>query len=98
MRGVLTFVFGLVGGVAAGLAAPQVDFDFSVGASPAIPSGSIVQWVDRTHKGDRLDGGVTKVGREPSVPPKGQRIMEGCDPAVSPLSPAAGNVAGRCAA
>jgi hypothetical protein len=95
MRGVLTFVFGLAGGVVVGLAAPQVDFDLSVGATPA---GSAVQWVDRTRKGDRLDSGVTQVGREPTVPPNGQHIMDGCDPAVSPLSPAAVHVAGRCTA
>jgi hypothetical protein len=52
------------------------------------------QWVDRAHKGGRLDMPVMRVGKQP-VPPA--KLMHGCEPAASPLS-ASGEVPGRCAA
>lgn len=94
MRGWVLTVSGLVVGLAIGAAASDLDWGFSVRARPASPPGATTQWVDRTHKGGRLDQAVTRVGKEPTPP---QSIMEGCEAAASPLSPSA-QIPARCAA
>lgn len=94
MRGVFTLSAGMAAGLIIGLAAPHVDWGFSVGARPLAPAGMTSQWVDRSHKGDRLDLPSIRVGKQPVPTPK---LMNGCEPAASPLS-ASGQVAGRCAA
>lgn len=70
----------------------------AVSARPVAGSGAMTQFVDRTHKGDRLSL-PTDVGRQrtPREPPK---VLVGCDPAYSPLltSSAHANTAGRCIA
>jgi hypothetical protein len=61
-----------------------------------------MQWVDRTHKGDRLDrpagydSAVTRVGKTP-VRRANPQMLEGCEPAASTLSPSA-QIAARCTA
>lgn len=97
MRSVLLLFSGLIVGLGIGFAAPDLDLGLAVGARPAVPAGTVVQWVDRTHKGDRLDLSVTRVGREPAPAQKSQKLMDGCEPAASPLSPSA-QIAARCAA
>ena len=97
MRNLVLLASGVVLGLGIGLAAPDLDFGLSVGARPAVPAGSTVQWVDRTHKGDRLDMAVTRVGKQPTPPQQTNKLMDGCEPAASPLS-ASAQVAGRCAA
>jgi hypothetical protein len=95
MRGFVLTVSGLIVGLAVGLAASDVDWGFAVRARPASPAGSTMQWVDRTHKGDRLSPSVTRVGKQPV--PAQQKIMDGCEPAASPLSTSA-QIPARCAA
>src|SRR6185437_2745462 len=51
MRGFVLTLSGLIVGLAMGVAASDVDWGFAVRARPATPAGSVVQWVDRTHKG-----------------------------------------------
>lgn len=94
MRGWFLTVSGLVVGVAIGAAASDFDWGFAVRARTVSPPGATTQWVDRTHKGSRLDQAVTTVGKEPSPP---QGIMEGCEAAASPLS-ASAQIPARCAA
>lgn len=94
MRGLLLLISGLVVGLAVGVTASDVDWGFAVRAGPAAPAGTVIQSVDRTHKGDRLDMSVTRVGKEPIQP---QKLMDGCEAAASPLSRSAQNPA-RCAA
>lgn len=94
MRGVTLLISGLGVGLVAGQAASDLNLGFSVGARTVAPAGSVVQWVDRTHKGDRLGLPMTRVGKQP-LP--AQKIMDGCEPAASPLS-ASAQIAARCAA
>ena len=94
MRGWVLTVSGLIVGVAVGAAASDLDWGFAVRARPAAPAGGTTQWVDRTHKGGRLDQAVTRVGKEPVRP---QSIMDGCEAAASPLS-ASAQIPARCAA
>lgn len=93
MRGVFTLFAGAAGGLVVGLIAPHVDWGFSVGARPLTPAGMTSQWVDRSQKGDRLDMPAIRVGKQPVSTPK---LMNGCEPAASPLS-ASGQTPGRCA-
>jgi hypothetical protein len=81
-------------GLAIGAAASDIDWGFSVRARPASPAGATTQWVDRSHKGSRLDRAETRVGKQPAPV---QKIMEGCEAAVSPLSSSA-QIPARCAA
>jgi hypothetical protein len=76
---------GLVIGTGLGLA---------VGARPVAERGAVIQHVDRTHKGDRLDLPAT-VGI-PSVPQRQMALPEGCEPAFSPLVSAGRSFTGRC--
>ena len=95
MRGFVLTLSGLIVGLAMGVAASDVDWGFAVRARPASPAGSVVQWVDRTHKSDRFAPAVTRVGKEPV--PAQEKIMDGCEPAASPLSTSA-QIPARCAA
>jgi hypothetical protein len=98
MRGIVSY---LLGGILVVLAmdfvAPPVGFGLVVGAWPVAARGTTTQFVDRTHKGDRL-GLPTAIDkrRSPITP---STIMVGCDPAFSPLSTSAQTSAsGRCIA
>ena len=85
-RVLAVLALGLVIGTGLGLA---------VGARPVAERGIIVQHVDRTHKGDRLDLPAT-VGIRP-VPKRQMALPEGCEPAFSPLvSAGRSSVTGRC--
>ncbi len=72
--------------------APPVGLGFVVGATPSSEPNATTQFVDRTHKGDRLSLPAS-VG-EPPLP-----VMIGCDPPFSRLlASARTNVSGRCVA
>lgn len=101
MRGIATYLMaGIMVVLALAFIAPPVGL-VAVDAKPVVKSVEITQFVDRTHKSDRLsqstDVGKQQAPREtPSAPPK---IMIGCDPTFSPLSASArANVSGRCIA
>jgi hypothetical protein len=68
----------------------------TVGARPVSERGAIVQHVDRTNKGDRLNA-RTIVGTERSAPKRQIALPVGCEPAFSPLESAGHpNITGRC--
>jgi hypothetical protein len=72
----------------------------AVGARPVAGSGQIIQYVDRTHKGDRLDLHTT-VGTRSLLPTrkKPEAVPVGCEPVFSPLAASArANYSGRCIA
>ena len=98
MRGIVTYLMaGILAVLVMDFVAPPVGVGLAVDAKPVVKSVEIIQFVDRTNKGDRLSQ-PADVGQQqaPSAPPK---IMIGCDPAFSPLSASArANVAGRCIA
>jgi hypothetical protein len=76
--------------------APQAGFGLDAGARSALEPGAAIQSVDRTRKSDRLT--VPKMAGKRPVPKKPAAVMlVGCEPAFSPLSPAArANFPGRC--
>ena len=68
-------------------------FGLAVRARSVAERGATTQYVDRTHKGDRL--------RVPaaSTVPKAPSVLVACDPPFSSLlAPARGHVPGRCVA
>jgi hypothetical protein len=69
-------------------------FSLAVGARPVTERGAIIQHVDRTHKGDRLDL-PTRIGARPLTDTQ-PAVPVGCDRVFSSLSPAPVNPAGRC--
>jgi len=103
MRG---FAAGMVAGVLAVAATKLIASPGAlplavVGVDPAAAQGAAVQWVDRSHKGDRLDTkGRVFFKREQTRAPKPERILTGCEPGISPLSASAraGNFPRRCVA
>jgi hypothetical protein len=83
-----TLAMGLVTIAGLGLAA---------GARPVPDRDVIIQHVDRTHKGDRLD--LRDTSRRRSKPPESTVVPLGCEPALSPLaSPREARTASRCLA
>ena len=66
----------------------------SAGARPIPERSAIIQHVDRTNKGDRLDLPTT-VGARP-VPKQQMTLPEGCEPVFSPLSTGRPSISGRC--
>ena len=101
MRGVATYLMaGIVILLALNVLAPSMGLGLSVNAWSVVPPGATLQYVDRTRKGDRLDMSVTTVDKRPmQTPSEPAKMMNGCDPAFSPLSTdARANFAGRCAA
>lgn len=68
---------------------------FAVGARP-MPSGRIIQHVDRGHKGDRLDISTRSTGPRPVL--RGPiAVPVGCEPIFSPLVSAGRlGISGRC--
>jgi hypothetical protein len=79
------FVASLGLGVMLGLA---------VGARPVTERGTLTQFVDRTHKGDRLVL-PTDVGTQQAPP---VAVMVGCEPAYSSLLKSTATSSGRCIA
>lgn len=87
-------LLGLFTGFAVAYTGPAFDLGFAVNAAASANPGP-VQSVDRTSKGDRLDRVGTRVGKQP-VP--AQKLLVGCEPAMSPLSHEHVAVPGRCSA
>ncbi len=98
MRGLVSCLLaGILVVLAMEFFAPPVGFGVVVRATPAAEPNAITQFVDRTHKGDRLSL-PTSFGEqrapEPPLP-----AMFGCDPPFSRLlASARTNVSGRCVA
>ena len=72
----------------------------AVGARPVVEPGQLIQHVDRTHKGDRLDLQTSSgSGRLQPTPKQPSRLPEGCEPPISSLA-AGGRFddSGRCLA
>lgn len=104
MRLVVALIIGVIAGFAVSYAAPALDRGFALNAAtPATP----VQIVDRTHKGDRLNGSLareiptTRIGKQPAVigkePAPPQKLLVGCEPVSSPLTGGAqATIPGRC--
>jgi hypothetical protein len=96
MRLLIGLLAGLGAGAALGLSAPALNLGFAVNAWPLAPAGTTLQRVDRTHKGDRLDVPMTRVGKQPVSTPK---VLIGCEPVSSPLAGTMrASIPGRCAA
>ena len=98
MRGFSSYLLaGILVLLAMDFVAPPVGLGFVVGASPVTELSAKTQFVDRTHKGDRLSLPAS-VG-EQTTPTQPPAVLIGCDPAFSPLSASArANVSGRCVA
>lgn len=100
MRG---FAAGLVAGAlimaATKLFALPAMFDDTAGPQAGTRQSAVMQWVDRTHKGDRLDAADYFLP-ERSPARKPERILTGCEPVISPLSVSARatNFPRRCVA
>lgn len=71
-----------------------------VGAQTVGGGRSAVQWVDRAHKGNRLDLRNARGGERRQPMKAREKIISGCEPVFSPLaqSTRADNFAGRCVA
>jgi hypothetical protein len=74
---------------------------YAVGARPADERIAIIQHVDRSNKGDRLDLrlGTQRVPKTTigiQTPAKSEPIPIGCDPAFSPLNKGDANFPARC--
>jgi len=96
MRLLIGLVAGLIAGGALGLWAPALNWGFAVNAGTVAPAGTTLQSVDRSHKGDRLDVPMTRVGKQPVTTPK---VLIGCEPVSSPLAGTArASIPGRCSA
>ena len=102
MRGLtLYFLAGILVVLAWEFVAPPVGFSLmrgawpAAGASPAVTTRyeTPLQFVDRTHKGDRLKLPTTAGKRQLPAP----AALVACEPAVSPLATRA-TIAGRCIA
>jgi len=97
MRGLASYLLaGILVMLVLDFIAPPAGLGLAIGAQPATDRVVMPnQFVDRTHKGDRLPL-PTDIGRQqtPHAP-----LMIGCEPAFSPLSTSARViVAGRCVA
>jgi hypothetical protein len=84
--------------------APPVGIGLSIAAWPTFAGATTqhdgaVQYVDRTHKGNRLRLPTTTVEQRPAPVRHAPGVPIGCDPVFSPLSAAAQlNFPGRCIA
>lgn len=94
------FLAGLLVGVAIAVAIPFVGTEvFASLSGPAQATATAplpLQTVNRAGKADRLHPAHNAIGRSA---PKAPKILEGCDPAFSPLSRGAtSNFSSRCLA
>ena len=98
MRGLASYLLaGILVVLAMDFFAPPAGLGFVVGATPLAEPSATTQFVDRTHKGDRLSL-PTPVG-EQQTPAPPLPVMIGCDPPFSRLlALARTNVSGRCVA
>lgn len=99
MRGFAAYlVVGVLVALVLELFAPAAGIGLTVNAWSIVPPGDKLQYVDRTHKGDRLNISVTTVDKQ-QMRRAPAKMLVGCDPVFSPLSAAASaNFPGRCTA
>lgn len=103
MRGFAAYLLaGILTVVAMDLIAPPVGLGLALGALPRTTDNVSIrhadqvstQSVNRAQKGDRLNAANTKIGRR-DVPPTRvsppPRLLNGCEPAFSPLTSSHGN-------
>jgi hypothetical protein len=97
MRGLGVYLAaGILVVLAMDFIAPPVGVGLDVVAWPKVEQDTLVQHVDRMHKGDRLPM-PTAAGKQ--MAPKQKHLLVGCDPAFSTLSVAArANFSARCVA
>jgi len=98
MRGFATYLLaGILVVLAMDFVAPPAGLGLAVRATPVAELDATTQFVDRTHKGDRLSLPASDGEQQTPEPPS--PIMIGCDPPFSRLSASArANVSGRCVA
>ena len=98
MRGFASYLLaGIMAVLAMNFVAPPVGPGLAVRATPVAELSATPQFVDRTHKGDRLSLPAS-VGEQQALEPP-LPIMFGCDPPFSRLlASARANVSGRCVA
>jgi hypothetical protein len=98
MRGFASYLLaGILVVLAMDFVAPPAGLGLAVRASPVTELTATPQFVDRTHKGDRLSLPAS-VGEQQTLEPS-SGIMIGCDPPFSRLlASARANVSGRCVA
>lgn len=96
MRGFIIYMAaGTLAVLVMNFIAPPSGFGFDFGARLALGSDPVIQSVDRTHKSERIT--VPKLAGERQAPIKPPAMLVGCDPAFSPLTPAArANFPARC--
>jgi hypothetical protein len=100
MRGFFGYLLiGALAAMAMGLVA-AAGIGLAVGARPVAEPGQVIQHIDRTHKGDRLDLQTTfGKGRLQPPPKRPSRLPEGCEAPISSLVAAGGwDDSGRCIA
>jgi hypothetical protein len=91
MRVFGALILGVFTGLAVSYMGPVLDWGFAVNA--ATPPAA-AQWVDRSTKSDRLGlRSATRVGNQPTEP---EKLLDGCEPASSPLSAKHAAIPGRC--
>lgn len=97
MRGLTSYLLaGILVVLAMDFIAPPVELGFVVRATPLAEPSATTQFVDRTHKGDRLSLS-TSAGEQQT--PEPLPTMIGCDPPFSQLlASARASVSGRCVA
>ena len=97
MRGFSGYL--LIGGLAVLAMGLVTVAGLAVGARPIAEPGQVIQYVDRTHKANRLDLRTTS-GTRPAMRPSQRQphmVPVGCEPAFSSLESAArANYFGRC--
>ena len=98
MRGFASYLLaGILVVLAMDFVAPPAGLGLAVRASPVTELSATPQFVDRTHKGDRLSLPAS-VGEQQTLEPS-PGSMIGCDPPFSRLlASARANVSGRCVA
>jgi hypothetical protein len=98
MRGFATYLLaGILVVLAMDFVAPPAGLGLAVRATPVAELDATTQFVDRTHKSDRLSLPASAGEQQTPEPPS--PIMIGCDPPFSRLSASARvNVSGRCVA
>ena len=98
MRGIPTYLMaGTLVVMAMDFVAPPVGLGLAVRATPVAEHSATKQFVDRTHKGDRLSLPASVGEQQTPEPPPAAMI--GCDPPFSRLlASARANVSGRCIA
>ena len=98
MRSVISYILAAaLVVVLTGIIAPPAGFGLAVGAWPSVDGNASPQFVDRSHKSDRLQFPTANHRR--NTPSRHPAMLVGCEPVFSALSSGArANFAGRCVA